>query len=82
MLWKVRHLCVGKFFGNVEEYPSLTLKTSKYDFHAADLGDDAANNAVERFAEANFSRINNKNGFLMVGACYELAVRKILATLF
>ncbi|BDA47365.1 probable heterogeneous nuclear ribonucleoprotein Q at N-terminal half [Coccomyxa sp. Obi] len=30
-----------------------------------DLGDDAATNAVERFAEANFSRINNKNGFLM-----------------
>ena len=33
---------------------------------AADLGDAAATNAVERFAEANFSRINNKNGFLMV----------------
>ncbi|EIE23473.1 hypothetical protein COCSUDRAFT_63013 [Coccomyxa subellipsoidea C-169] len=30
-----------------------------------DLGDAAATNAVERFAEANFSRINNKNGFLM-----------------
>ena len=40
----------------------------KCDSHAADLGDDAATNAVERFAEANFSRINNKNGFLMVGA--------------
>ncbi len=32
----------------------------------ADLGDEAANNAVERFAEANFSRIINKSGFLMV----------------
>ena len=33
---------------------------------AADLGDDAALAAVDRFAEANFSRITNKSGFLMV----------------
>ncbi|CAK0787513.1 hypothetical protein CVIRNUC_010733 [Coccomyxa viridis] len=32
---------------------------------AADLGDDAALAAVDRFAEANFSRITNKSGFLM-----------------
>lgn len=33
---------------------------------AKDLGDDAALAAVDRFAEANFSRITNKSGFLMV----------------
>lgn len=33
---------------------------------AADLGDAAALAAVDRFAEANFSRITNKSGFLMV----------------
>lgn len=32
----------------------------------ADLGNEAANNAVSRFAEANFDRITNKAGFLMV----------------
>ena len=34
----------------------------------ADLGDGGAANAVQRFSEANFSRINNKNGFFMVRA--------------
>jgi hypothetical protein len=34
----------------------------------ADLGDGGAANAVQRFSEANFSRINNRNGFLMVSA--------------
>ena len=33
---------------------------------AHDLGDDAALAAVDRFAEANFGRITNKSGFLMV----------------
>lgn len=33
---------------------------------ARDLGDDAALAAVDRFAEANFTRITNKSGFLMV----------------
>ena len=33
---------------------------------AKDLGDDAALAAVDRFAEASFSRITNKSGFLMV----------------
>ena len=32
----------------------------------ADLSSDLAECAIERFAEANFSRINNKSGFLMV----------------
>lgn len=31
-----------------------------------DLSSDLAECAIERFAEANFSRINNKSGFLMV----------------
>ena len=32
----------------------------------ADLTDDQADQAVERFCEANFGRISNKSGFLMV----------------
>ena len=35
---------------------------------AHDLGDDAALAAVDRFAEANFGRITNKSGFLMVSS--------------
>ena len=31
----------------------------------ADLSDDLADCAVQRFSEANFGKINNKNGFLM-----------------
>jgi len=34
----------------------------------ADLTDDQADQAIERFCEANFSRISNKSGFLMVPA--------------
>lgn len=32
---------------------------------AAELSDELADCAVQRFSEANFSRIGNKNGFLM-----------------
>lgn len=31
----------------------------------ADLGDELAECAVQRFSEANFSKISNKNGFFM-----------------
>lgn len=31
----------------------------------AELSDELAECAVQRFSEANFSRISNKNGFLM-----------------
>lgn len=30
-----------------------------------DLGEELAENVIQRFSEANFSRINNKSGFLM-----------------
>ena len=32
---------------------------------SAELSDELADCAIQRFSEANFSRINNKNGFLM-----------------
>eukprot|EP00803_Ostreobium_quekettii_P005242 evm.model.scf_2080.2 EVM.evm.TU.scf_2080.2 scf_2080:2183-3772(-) len=31
----------------------------------ADLGEEMADNVIQRFSEANFSRINSKSGFLM-----------------
>jgi len=34
--------------------------------YTADLSAEHAECAIERFAEANFTRINNKSGFLMV----------------
>lgn len=47
----------------------LLLSFSRADLvfcSCADLSSDLAECAIERFAEANFSRINNKSGFLMV----------------
>jgi len=40
-------------------------ETLKVPDHPADLSDELAECAVQRFSEANFSRITNKNGFFM-----------------
>lgn len=41
----------------------------------ADLTDDQAEQAVDRFCEANFARISNKSGFLMVRRPHTLLTR-------
>ncbi len=53
----------------MEPYPWLRvdagLLNASEKGYAADLSDELAECAIQRFSEANFSRINNKNGFLM-----------------
>lgn len=57
----------------------MAMLTRSLVLRHTDLPGDLAECAIERFAEANFARINNKSGFLMVrdrftsassGACW------------